>query len=119
MLSFIIHTYDQDTFLRLCTTTRKCGHLRDTIHIVVEEQVVLFLHIVGFNANNRVLKIDFIRLGATMSKYFNDVLGAISNIRDLFVKQPSTSLHHDIEYNHNYYSFFKILCIFRPFSLSF
>ncbi|XP_039134192.1 uncharacterized protein LOC120271579 [Dioscorea cayenensis subsp. rotundata] len=98
---------NKDTFFRLCTLLRERGHLSDTIHVAVEEQVALFLHIVGHHAKNRSMKIDFIRSGATVSRYFNDVLQAICGIRHLFVKQPGTSIHPDIECNPNYYPFFK------------
>ncbi|XP_039115510.1 putative nuclease HARBI1 [Dioscorea cayenensis subsp. rotundata] len=97
----------KDTFLKLYAILRECGHLRDTIHVAVEEQVALFLHIVGHHAKNRAMKIDFIRSGATVRRYFNDVLRAICSIRDLFVKQPDTSIHPDIEFNPNFYPFFK------------
>lgn len=63
-----------DTFLRLCTTLRECGHLRDTVHVIVDEQVAVFIHIVGHHSQNRAVKIDFIRLGAIVSQYFNDAL---------------------------------------------
>ena len=88
------------------------------IHITVEEQVALFLHIVDHHAKNRAMKNDFVRLGATVSKYFSDVLLAICSIRDLYVKESNTSIHLDIEFNPNYFSFFKVLYISFPFESS-
>lgn len=59
--------------------------------------MVSYLHIVGHHTKNQAVKIDFVRSGVMVSKYFNDVLQAIGNIRDLFVKQPDTLIHLDIE----------------------
>ena len=51
----------KDTFLRLCAILRERGHLRDTIHVAIEEQVALFLHIVGLHANNKAMNVDFVK----------------------------------------------------------
>src|SRR6266542_4781529 len=42
-------------FFHLCTVLRERNLLRDSIHCCVEEQVAMFLHIVGHNQRFRVI----------------------------------------------------------------
>ena len=46
----------------------------------------MFIHIVGHNAKNKVIIVDFIRSGEIISRYFNKVLGAICILRDQYMK---------------------------------
>lgn len=69
-------------------------------HDIIKEHVPLYQPSHNWiPCKNRVIKIDFVR-SSMPSKYFNDVLEAISNTKDLFVKL-GTSLHPNIELNPN------------------
>ncbi|KAJ6831244.1 uncharacterized protein M6B38_349945 [Iris pallida] len=50
---------------------RSNGSLHDTRYICVEEQLAIFLYMLGHKAKNRVCGIEFIRSGETISRYFN------------------------------------------------
>jgi len=55
-------------------------------YLLFEEQLAMFLHIVGHKSKNRVMGVDFIRSGEAVSRYFDKVLGVICCIRDRFMK---------------------------------
>jgi hypothetical protein len=48
-------------FFNLCNLFRERNMLRDTIHNIVEEQVAMFLHVVGHNQRFRVIHQHFRR----------------------------------------------------------
>ncbi|XP_020273476.1 uncharacterized protein LOC109848413 isoform X2 [Asparagus officinalis] len=93
-------------FLNLATLMRDGGLLKDTIHVPVEEQLAMFLHIVGNKSKNRVMSTDFIRSGETVSRYFNKVLGAISCLRDRFMKQAPSETPAEVRESTLFYPFF-------------
>ena len=68
--------------------------LRDTINSNIEEQVAMFLHVVGHNQRFRVIHQNFRRSIETVSRYFRDVLYAIGELREE-IRAPSneTSLN--------------------------
>lgn len=55
-------------FFNLCNLFRDRNLLRDTIHSSVEEQVVMFLHVVGHNQRFRVIHQNFRRSNETVSR---------------------------------------------------
>ena len=61
-----------------------CG----TKHVSIEEQLAIFLHIIGFNIKNRTMWVEFLRSGETTNRYFNDVLHVVCRIRDDFAQPP-------------------------------
>ena len=71
---------DMEVFCNLSSLLRNRGLLRDTQHVTVEEQLGLFLHTVGHNVRNRVLGVNFIRSGETISRHFQNVLHAIGEL---------------------------------------
>ncbi|XP_039115850.1 protein ALP1-like [Dioscorea cayenensis subsp. rotundata] len=98
---------DVGPFMHLASIMRDKHLLQDTRHISVEEQLAIFLHIVGHNTKNRTMRIEFVRSGETISRYFNCVLRAVYAVRDDFVHSPSSTSHPKIECNPNWYPFFK------------
>ena len=82
---------DGRCFIRLChlLTTRGVSSSR---HVSIEEKVASFLYILSHHKKNRVVKVDFIQLGKTVSRYFNTVLNAMMTLYDeLYVKlEPIT-----------------------------
>jgi hypothetical protein len=58
----------------------------------VEEQLAIFLKIVGENASNRMVQDRFQHSGDTISRVFNRVLNAIVQLHPEVVKQPSNDI---------------------------
>jgi hypothetical protein len=106
---------DIGPFFNLARIMRQGGLLKDTINVSIEEQLAMFLHIMGHKSKNRVMKIHFIRSGETVSRYFNAVLGAICSICDHFVRQAGRETPIEITNNPLYYPFFKVSCFFFRF----
>ncbi|XP_039141264.1 uncharacterized protein LOC120278583 [Dioscorea cayenensis subsp. rotundata] len=98
---------DVGPFMHLASIMRDKHLLRDTRHISMEEQLAMFLHIVGHNTKNRTMRIELVRSGETISRYFNCVLMVVCAVRDDFVHSPSSNCHPEIECNPNWYPFFK------------
>jgi hypothetical protein len=68
-------------FYELVKRFRERGLLQDSIHTGVEEQVAMFLHVVGHNQSFRVMHNTFRRSIETISRCFNQVLYAIGKLR--------------------------------------
>ncbi|XLR19086.1 hypothetical protein S83_046998, partial [Arachis hypogaea] len=69
-------------FLELCAKLRATGHVKDTIHVTVEEQVARFLYIIGHNVKNRTISFFFHRSGETISRNFHAVLRAVISLEE-------------------------------------
>jgi predicted chitinase len=76
-------------FFNLCNLLRDRHLLRDTINSSVEEQVAMFLHVVGHNQRFRVIHQNFRRSMETVSRYFREVLYAIGELRGEMIRPPS------------------------------
>jgi hypothetical protein len=81
-----------ETFFTLRDWCIEHDHLQPTRHISVEEQLVIFLKIVGENASNRIAQDRFQHSGETISRVFNTVLDAILKLYPEVVKQPSNDI---------------------------
>ena len=71
---------NRDKFFWFCNLFRDRSLLEDTIHMCVEQQVVMFLNTVGHNLRNRLVATKFDRSGEMVSHYFNKVLHAIGEL---------------------------------------
>ncbi|XP_039143976.1 uncharacterized protein LOC120281121 [Dioscorea cayenensis subsp. rotundata] len=98
---------DVGPFLHLASIFRDKHILVDTRHVLVEEQLPIFLHVVGHNTKNRTMRVEFLRSGGRISRYFNNVLRAICAILDDFVHPSNGTCHPKIESNPNWYPYFK------------
>jgi hypothetical protein len=83
-------------FFNLVKLFRERSLLEDTMHCCVEEQVAMFLHIVGHNQRFRVIHHTFRRSFETVSRYFHQVLHAVGELRAILG-------------SHRWYPYFKIL----------
>jgi hypothetical protein len=61
-------------FFRLCNLFRERELLQDSIHTSIEEQVAMFLLVVGHNTRFRALQPIFRRSTEVISRYFKAVL---------------------------------------------
>jgi hypothetical protein len=105
-LRFIYHSDDRRCvellrmrrapFFQFCDLFRNRGLLRDSINNNIEEQVAMFLLVVGHNQRFRVLKPIFRRSLETISRYFQEVLYAVGELRNEMIVPPSTAIHQKI-----------------------
>jgi hypothetical protein len=95
-------------FYELITRFREIGLLSDSIHTTMEEQVAMFLHVVGHNQRFRVMHNTSRRSIETISRYFNQVLYAIGELRQEMIKPPSSDIPSKIRYSKRWYSYFKV-----------
>jgi hypothetical protein len=68
-------------FFSLCNLLRSRGLVPETVGCPVEEQVAMFLHVVGHNQRFRVVHQSFRRSIETVSRIFHQVLYAIGELR--------------------------------------
>ncbi|XP_020262747.1 uncharacterized protein LOC109838736 [Asparagus officinalis] len=94
-------------FFKLADVMRNHGFLKDTKHLQVEEQLAMFLYIVGHKTKNRVIRTEFIRSSETVSRYFNKILQAMNGLRDRYMKQTPNEIPPEIVNNPNYFPYFK------------
>ncbi|WVZ60460.1 hypothetical protein U9M48_010477 [Paspalum notatum var. saurae] len=81
--------------------------LKDSIHSTIEEQVSMFLHLVGHNQRFRVISLTFRRSIETISRYFQEVLYAVGELRNETILPPATSVHPRILNRRRWYPYFK------------
>jgi len=101
-------------FMQLCDLFRTRQLLRDSIHSSVEEQVAMFLHVVGHNQRFRVVHMTFRRSIETISRYFREVLYAVGELRNEMILPPSTATPTKIRDSHRWYPYFKVSPPNRP-----
>ena len=53
------------------------GLTQDTLHMSMEEQLLMFLNIVRHNKRNDVIAHNFLRSDESVNRYFNHILFAI------------------------------------------
>ncbi|KAG2400089.1 uncharacterized protein HKW66_Vig0100570 [Vigna angularis] len=116
LMSYLVHTTQcrdiirmgQEAFINLCERLRSTGLVKDAIRSTVEEQVAQFLYIVGHNVKNRSVAFFFHRSGATVSKFFHNVLDAVITLESEFLTQPSgDEVHPYVLNNTRFYPYFK------------
>jgi hypothetical protein len=96
-------------FFNLCTLFRQRNLLRDSIHNTIEEQVAMFLHVVGHNQRFRVVHQNFRRSIETVSRYFREVLYAIGELRQEMIRAPSNETSLKIRNSRRWYPYFKVI----------
>jgi hypothetical protein len=96
-------------FFRVCTLFRERGLLKDSIHTSIEEQVAMFLLVVGHNTRFRALQPVFRRSIEVISRYFKAVLYAVGELRAEMIRPPSNHIHHKIEENSRFNPYFKVI----------
>lgn len=97
-----------EAFYEFCgLLVNHCG-LQSTKWVHVEEQVVIFLYILGHATTNREVQRVFGRSGPIISRHFHNVLRAVIELEDLFMKQPDgLSTPAEIHDNPKLYPYFK------------
>ncbi|XP_057491866.1 uncharacterized protein LOC130777486 [Actinidia eriantha] len=98
---------DKHVFHKLSDTLRQKGMLRDTPGVTIEEQLAIFLNIVGHNERNRVIQERFQHSGETISRHFNNVLKAIKSLSREFLQPPPLSTPPEILRSNRFYPYFQ------------
>ncbi|XP_020253879.1 uncharacterized protein LOC109830937 [Asparagus officinalis] len=116
-ISRVFHGYDEScrayvrmrprAFHNLVSIMRYTGLLKDGRVVKVEEQLLMFLNILGHKTKNRIVRSHFIRSGETVSKYFNKCLEAVGRLRGRYMKQAPSEVSSEIATNPLYYPYFK------------
>ena len=96
-------------FFCLCHLFRERKLLQDSIHTSIEEQVAMFLLVVGHNIRFRALQPIFRRSTEVISRYFKAVLYAVGELRAEMIRPPSTDINHKIEENNRFNPYFKVI----------
>lgn len=102
-------------FTNLCAMLETRGGLKQSKHLLVDEQVAMFLHVIAHHVKNRVITDRFRRSGETVSKYFNNVLHAIIRLHKELLKKPEPILD---DCDDDRWKYFKVDIMFN-FFLSF
>jgi hypothetical protein len=95
-------------FFQLCNLLRSRNLLRDSIHTSIEEQVAMFLHVVGHNQRFRVIHQNWRRSVEIVSRYFKEVMYVIGELRNDMIKPPSGDTPPKIRNSHRWYPYFKV-----------
>lgn len=95
-------------FFQLCDLFRSRELVTDSIHASVEEQVAMFLHVVGHNQRFRVVDLTFRRSVETISRFFQRVLYAVGELRNEMIVPPSTNVHPKVHGSRRWYPYFKV-----------
>lgn len=98
---------DKHVFHKLADILRQRGLLRDTPGVMIEEQLAIFLNIVGHNERNRVIQERFQHSGETISRHFNNVLKAIKSLSREFLQPPPLSTPPEVLESNRFYPYFK------------
>ncbi|KAK6145042.1 hypothetical protein DH2020_021862 [Rehmannia glutinosa] len=98
---------DKHVFRKLSDTLRQRGMLRDTASVMIEEQLGIFLNIVGHNERNRVIQERFQHSGETISRHFNNVLKAIKSLSREFLQPPPLTTPVEILKSNRFYPYLE------------
>jgi hypothetical protein len=110
-------------FLSLCHLLESSYGLQNAERISVQEQVAIFLWIVGQRANNRSAQERFQRSGETISRRFHDVLTSLSAMAIDWVRPwpwPREEVHKKIQDSARYFPHFQVFVnqICKSYNLS-
>lgn len=99
---------DKPAFYKLCDILHTRGLLRHTNKIKIEEQLAIFMFIVGHNLRTRAVQELFRYSGETISRHFNNVLSALLTISLDFFQPPKSDVPSAILEDPQYYPYFMV-----------
>ncbi|KAK6142259.1 hypothetical protein DH2020_022607 [Rehmannia glutinosa] len=99
---------DKQLFYKLCDMLRTRGLLRHTNRIKIEEQLAIFMFIVGHNLRTRAVQDLFRYSGETISRHFNNVLNAIMTVSLDFFQPPKSDVPPEIREDARFYPYFAV-----------
>ncbi|KAK7314653.1 hypothetical protein VNO77_33180 [Canavalia gladiata] len=98
---------DKHVFYKLCDILQAKGLLRHTNRIKIEEQLAIFMFIIGHNLRTRAVQELFRYSGETISRHFNNVLNAIMSMSLDFFQPPGSDIPSEIFEDPRFYPYFK------------
>ena len=99
----------KELFFFLCHQLQTVGNLKESRHVSIYEQVMMFLLIVGHDTRNRVVQERFQHSGETVSRHFNRVLRAICRLGKQLIHPPNfDEVPDNIRWDPRFYPFFKV-----------
>jgi hypothetical protein len=87
---------------------RTRGLVVETGGCTIEEQVVMFLHVVGHNQRFRVVYQAFRRLIETVQRHFHHVLYAVGELRNKMIKPSLITIHPKIFGSHRWNPYMQV-----------
>ena len=102
-------------FHHLCHILIEGEHVRLTFHMSVQEQVLIFLHIIGHNVRFRVIGSRFHRSIDTVHRYFKVILRGVLKLYRALIRLPSEDTPPEIRDSRRFYPYFKVniaTCVF-------
>lgn len=100
---------DKHVFYKLCDILQAKGLLRHTNRIKIEEQLAIFMFIIGHNLRTRAVQELFRYSGETISRHFNNVLNAIMAISLDFFEPPFSDIPPEILEDGRFYPYFQVI----------
>ena len=99
----------RDYFVRFSSILEQTGRLIPLRAVSLEEQLMIFLFVVGHGASNSNFQETWQRSGSAISKYFGHVLEAFYNMSAEYIRAPDmNNVHHTIQYNNRFYPYFQV-----------
>jgi predicted chitinase len=89
-------------FYALCNLFRNRGLVPKKARCTVEEQVAMFLHIVGHNQRFSVVHQSFRRSTETVHRHFYQIFYVVGKLRSEMIKPPTPSIHPKILGSHRW-----------------
>ena len=86
---------DPKCFSILSDTFMRCSLLRRSRVLSIDEQLAMFLHTLAHNVTNRVTTNRFNHSSETVSRYFHEVLNAVSKIYPEYIFIPKILQLHN------------------------
>lgn len=78
---------DRRSCFKLRHLLQNRGGLRATKNMEIEEQVVMFLHILAHNVKNQIIGCRFYRSGESISRHFTHVCNAVVRLHPIMLKK--------------------------------
>ena len=92
-------------FYALCNLFRNRGLVPEKARCIVEEQVAMFLHVVGHNQRFMVVHQSFRRSIETVHRHFHQVLYDVGELRSEMIKPSTAGIHPKILRSHRWNSY--------------
>ncbi|KAM3248656.1 hypothetical protein P3L10_010425 [Capsicum annuum] len=89
-------------FYELCNDFRRNSFLCSTKNMSVQEQVLIFLEIVGFNERFRKIESNFYRSIESIHRCFHTMLQAVLKLYLILIKSPDGTFQPEIMNNHRF-----------------
>ncbi|KAL5730890.1 hypothetical protein ACHQM5_003674 [Ranunculus cassubicifolius] len=98
---------EKHVFWRFCYILETRGLLNHSSGVRIEEQLAIFMSVVGHNQRNRLLQERFQHSDETISRHFNNVLDAIVALSGEFFQPADSSTPPKILQDSRFYPYFK------------